>query len=233
MADQWDPAKYVVEELGRIYVRADGRVEGGQYPPDTYKYPPDDELFGGDWEEGLQAIEDFDWGDGAQSTSEDLALPGEAGPQEAEGYDYDWVQKAFDIDDKAEATTCHKLPAKSKLQSVKSRASPFGTDKSAASSPSTALETTSQLSHDESGDVEMKEAPSEDDLHGAPVPHSEAPVAKPSPVSSSPWIKGMDQGTEDAVDTIMEEGVVDTRAPSRDPPEVCSPKVTDSTIQRY
>ncbi|KAF2186350.1 hypothetical protein K469DRAFT_687326 [Zopfia rhizophila CBS 207.26] len=38
-----------------------GRVLGGAYDPEFYRYPPDEEIFDGTWEEGLQAIEEFDW----------------------------------------------------------------------------------------------------------------------------------------------------------------------------
>jgi hypothetical protein len=41
------------------FVWPDGRVEGGLNRPDFYKYPAD--LFGGLWEEGRRAIEEFQW----------------------------------------------------------------------------------------------------------------------------------------------------------------------------
>ena len=48
--------------LNTPYEAPDGPFYGGAYDPVYYKYPPDDELFGGTWEEGLRAINDFDWG---------------------------------------------------------------------------------------------------------------------------------------------------------------------------
>lgn len=44
------------------HVFPDGRVEGGLFPPEYYIYPTD--LFGGTWEQGLKAIEDFEWWSG-------------------------------------------------------------------------------------------------------------------------------------------------------------------------
>jgi hypothetical protein len=43
---------------GAPIVRYDGRMEGAQQPPEYYAYSPDRS---NTWEEGLQAIDDFDW----------------------------------------------------------------------------------------------------------------------------------------------------------------------------
>jgi len=54
----WDFAQYA-KENGTMYVHSDGRVENGLYPPEYYKYQ--DDIAEGTWDEGLQAIEDFNW----------------------------------------------------------------------------------------------------------------------------------------------------------------------------
>ncbi|KAJ4372955.1 hypothetical protein N0V83_003246 [Neocucurbitaria cava] len=52
---------WTLEEVGYTYdapmVHSDGRIEGGLHSPNYYAYSPDP----GSWEDGLQAIESFDW----------------------------------------------------------------------------------------------------------------------------------------------------------------------------
>ena len=53
MTDEWDSANTIIDEKNRPHERADDRVEGDLNPPGFDKYLPDDELYGGSWEEGL------------------------------------------------------------------------------------------------------------------------------------------------------------------------------------
>lgn len=52
---------YLREEscFSELLVSANGRIEGGLYPPSFYEY--EDDLIGGTWEDGLDAINAFDW----------------------------------------------------------------------------------------------------------------------------------------------------------------------------
>jgi hypothetical protein len=231
MADEWDPAKYVVEETDRLYLRADGRVEGGLYPPDFYKLPLDNDLFGGTWADGLQDIECFDWRGGAHATSAGQSLPQKEGRQEDEDCNHDFVKKDIDIDQEAETAHPHEPSTEALSQPVTSRLFPHGTLEIAASSPPIALKATSQPTHNELEDVELQEAPSPAGLRGLPIRPSEAPVAEPVSVSSSPRIRISEKQTETAVDTATKEEVVDTQAPSNDPTDLLSPKNSVSTLQ--
>jgi hypothetical protein len=59
---QAPPSSWDLEEFGYMYdapsVDKDGRMEGAQQPPDYYAYSPTRPDI---WEDGAQAIEDFDW----------------------------------------------------------------------------------------------------------------------------------------------------------------------------
>ncbi|KAJ4299070.1 hypothetical protein N0V90_004314 [Kalmusia sp. IMI 367209] len=68
------------QRLNLPKVNRDGHIEDGLYSPDFYKYPTEDELLGVTWEEGLKAIEDFDWS--AQSVDEQ---PGQDEARDQEG----------------------------------------------------------------------------------------------------------------------------------------------------
>ena len=52
---------YLREEscFSELLVSANGRIEGGLYPPSFYEY--EDDLISGTWEAGLDAINAFDW----------------------------------------------------------------------------------------------------------------------------------------------------------------------------
>jgi hypothetical protein len=226
MANEWDPAKYVIEELDRLYVRADGRVEGGLYPPDYYKYPPDDELYGGNWEDGLQAIECFDWGNGAQFTIQGQTLPQEQGRQEDEE-NIDWVQKAIDMDQDAGADTFHESSTKAKPQPITSRLTPHKVHQSATSSPSIALQPT----HDEPEDVEMQDTSTRGDSKGLSIRTFEAPVVEHYPVISSPQTMVPEKATENVMGTTMEDEDVDKQALVQDSSALRSPTESVSTLQ--
>jgi hypothetical protein len=226
MADEWNPAKYVVEELGRLYVYADGRVEGGIYPPGCYKYPPDDELYGGNWEDGLQAIEDFDWGNGAQSTLGIQAFPREEGRPEDEE-NIDWVQKAVDIDRETEATTLHEPLIKALPQPVTSYLPSHGVHKNTASSPPITIHPT----QDESENIEMQDTFTRNELQGLLIRTFEAPVIESSSVSLSPRVIASEKDREDVVGTTMEDEVVNKQAALQDPPALHSLSESVSTLQ--
>jgi hypothetical protein len=226
MADEWNPAKYVVEKLGRLYVYADGRVEGGIYPPGSYKYPPDDELYGGSWEDGLQAIEDFDWGNGAQSTHKIQALPREEGRPEDEE-NIDWVQKAVNISRETEATTSHEPLINALPQPVTSYLPPNGVHKNTASSPPITIHPTP----DESEDIEMQDTFTRNELHGLLIRTFEAPVIENSSVSLSPRVMASEKDTEDVMGTTMEDEVVNKQAALQDPPALHSLSESVSTLQ--
>jgi hypothetical protein len=59
---QEPPSSWDLEKFGYTYdaplVHRDGRIEGAQQPPDYYAYSP---AHLDTWEEGAEAIEDFDW----------------------------------------------------------------------------------------------------------------------------------------------------------------------------
>lgn len=146
MAD-WDPAKYVVDS-GGTYVHSDGRVEGGLHPPEYYKYPSDDELFGGTWEDGLQAIEDFDWGGTVQPNGENLTW--EEGLEEIENFDWGQdsrVEEHRNTEAKAEITKCEpSTETPSQYVGVRSLHEDHKRD---SSNPSIQSENTPQQAHDE------------------------------------------------------------------------------------
>jgi hypothetical protein len=230
MADEWDPAKYVVEETDRLYLRADGRIEGGLYSPEFYKLPLDNDLFGGTWEDGLQDIEGFDWRGEPHHTSAGQSLPREESRQEDEDCNHDFAKKAIDIDQEAGTANPYELSTEALSQPVTSRLFPHGTLEIAASSPPIALKATSQPTHNQLEDVEMQEAPSKKDLRGLPIRPWEVPVAEPFSLSSSPWIKISEKKTGTVVDAIAGEEIADTQAPSKDPTDLLSPKKTVSTL---
>ncbi|KAF2707894.1 hypothetical protein K504DRAFT_46346 [Pleomassaria siparia CBS 279.74] len=86
---EWDPVKWHLDR-GLIYTHPDERVKGDLYPLEYYKYP--DDIFGGTWEEGRQAIDDFDWGDEKQL--DDGNVVWEAGLHEMDTFD--WKQDSRD-----------------------------------------------------------------------------------------------------------------------------------------
>ncbi|KAF2133747.1 hypothetical protein P153DRAFT_380931 [Dothidotthia symphoricarpi CBS 119687] len=90
--------EWPLEEVGYIYqplyVSPDGRISGGAYSPEYYIYESDQVCA---WDEGLQAIEDFDWPTGKQHRG-DLCGASD-GDVEVDATEDDTAETSEDLED--------------------------------------------------------------------------------------------------------------------------------------